>query len=76
MPIRLVESFDRQVDAGADRAAEIAAVAVDHVEGGGGAKIHHDQRTAEAAMPGERVQQPVGANLVGGIDADLEAPIE
>ena len=65
-----------QVDAGGDGATQIRAVAVHHVERGRGAEIDHDQRAAVTLVPGEGVEQPVGADFGRVVDLDLEAPIE
>ena len=53
-----------------------APVAVYHVERGGGAEIDDDQRAAEVPVARQRVQQAVGADLVGVVDLDLETPVE
>ena len=69
MPMRgklrsgLVQCLDGKVDAGVDHAAQIVAGLVHHVERGGGAEIHHDQRPAETPVAGERIEQAVGTHF-------------
>src|SRR5271166_3398880 len=59
----LVQRFQREIDAGTDDATEIGAVLVHHIERRGSAEIHDDQRAAEALVSGERVEQPIRADL-------------
>ena len=60
----MVQRLERQVDAGCDGAAAIAALVVHHVEGGGRAEIDDDQRRLVALAGGHRIDDAVGADLV------------
>ena len=56
------QGLDAEVDAGRDRAAAIAAVLVDDVEGGGGAEVDDDQRRpGNIEARADRIADPVGA---------------
>ena len=57
------ERLQRDVDAGGDRAADVLPARADHVEGGGGAEVDDDRRTAEQLGGREGVDDPVGADL-------------
>ena len=44
----MVQRLKAEVDAGRDNPADIGAIFGDHIKGGGGAEIHHDQVAAVA----------------------------
>ncbi len=66
------ERLERQVDAGRDRAAAIVAVAIDHVEGRGGAEIDDDERPLVALVRRDRVDEAVRSHLLRPVDARLD----
>ncbi len=62
----LGERAQRDLDPGRDRAAEVLAVGGDGVEVDRGAEVDDDAGTAEPVVGGDRVDEPVGADLVAG----------
>ena len=60
----------RDLDPGRDRAAEVLAVGRDGVEVDPGAEVDHDAGAAEPLVGGDRVDEPVGADLVRVVDPD------
>ena len=57
---------ERDLDPGRDRAAEVLAVGRDRVEVDPGAEVDDDAGAADPLVGGDRVDQPVGADLVAG----------
>ena len=62
----LGERGQRDLDPGRDRAAEVLAVGGDGVEVDPGAEVDDDAGAADALVGGDRVDEPVGADLVAG----------
>ena len=71
-----MQSLNRQVDPRRDDAAQIRPVVIRHIERGRGAEIDHHQRPTIIAMPGQRIEQPIGADFLGVIHLDLEPKAE
>jgi len=66
----LDQGAERDLQAGADRAAEILAVGGDGVDVDPGAEVDHHAGLAEALVGGDRVDQAVGADLERVVDPD------
>ena len=66
----LGERRERDLDAGRDRAAEVLAVGRDGVEVDPGAEVDHHAAAADPVVGGDRVDEPVGADLVRVVDPD------
>ena len=60
----------RDLEAGRDRAAEVFALGRDGVEVDPGAEVDDDAGAAEALVGGDRVDEPVGADLERVVDPD------
>jgi hypothetical protein len=58
---------------GGDGAAQVVAVAVDGVEGGGGAEVDDDGRPAVAVVGGQGVGDAVGPDLLGVLIENADA---
>ena len=67
------QRVDRDLDARGDDAAEVLALGRDDVVVDGGAEVDRDARAAEPVVGGDRVDQPVGAELARVVDADRHA---
>ena len=61
---------ERDLEAGADRAAEVLALGGDGVDVDAGAEVDDDAGLAEALVGGDRVDEAVGADLERVVDPD------
>ena len=64
-----MQGFQAKVHAGGDDTADIGTVDINHIKGGGGAKIDHDQIATMAGKSGMGVDQSVGADGDALVDA-------
>ena len=69
-PSALGQRLHRDLDPGPDHAAQVLALGGDRVEGDRGAEVHDRARPAEPLVGGDRVDEPVGAELVRVVDPD------
>src|SRR5207248_7808294 len=65
------QRVDGDLDAGGERAAQVLAAGGDHVEVRRGTEVHDDRRAAVQGVRGERVRDPVGADLLRVVDREL-----
>ena len=67
---RSISARQRDLEAGADRAAEVFAVGGDDVDVDAGTEVDDDAGPSEALVGGDRVDEPVGADLERIVDPD------